>query len=208
MAAAHTVVDKFRQLRSQKPIGHEKVLSISGIEIYSLHSSRYRGATWHDRDYTAVWLLAYRIHREGHWDDAYRYFALLHQNKRLLPDKDDYTRLLGDRTRRTLPDAIFQITSLVEFAKAEPGKELTVILGDGTRVALVVEVDVPPGDEPNWYHAAIVYITFSPARGMLKGTIPTLVAAALPDAEWKEWEFADRLPHRQLGVDEVAWVHS
>jgi hypothetical protein len=155
-----------------------------------------------------VWLLAARIHREGHVSDAYFYFAYVHQAGRLLPATDDYAQLFEDRTRRTLPDAIFQIKSVIELARSEPGVEHTVILGDGTRAAIVVEADTALTDTADWYDQAIVYISFSPARGMLKGTIPTLVAALLPQAVWEEWEFADRLPHRVLGNDEVAWVRS
>jgi len=205
LAGRHAVVDKFRSMRSQSPVGAERIVALTGIEAFSLHTSRYRAATWHDRQFAAVWLLAHRIHREGHASDAYPYFVSLHANDRLLPLGHDYDRLYEARARRLLPDAIYQIRSAVEGARAEPNREISVMLNDGTQVIALVEADPPLPEGQEWYKAAIIYISFSPAKEMQPGWLPSLVGGALPDVSWDEWELAHAFPHRPLRGDEVAF---
>jgi hypothetical protein len=98
LVSQHALIEAFRDQRSQLPIGAEYLRDLtSSIQAYTLHSTRWRGVTWHDREEAVVWLLAGRFHTSGHSDDAYPYFRKLDADDKLLPIRQDYGLL--DRER-------------------------------------------------------------------------------------------------------------
>jgi len=217
LAERHPIVRKFASLRSQSTIGQERIQSLAPHgSIWSIHSSRYRGATWHDEPNRVVWLLAHGIHRAGDRSDAYNYFVTLAEAQRLFPDDDDYHALARYRTAQELPIFLLQAQSLLEIARTEPGFEKTTLLSEGTILTIwvdAVDVDDVGGLED-------VYISVTPGS-MNKTWFPALLAALLeplvpPDVEPKfdMWEdiqdFPSGLghPHRITDANEIAFLYS
>ncbi len=58
---AHRVIADFVKKRGAHPIGNETINALlPKLVAYSLHSGRYRAATWHHEAAGIVWLLAAR----------------------------------------------------------------------------------------------------------------------------------------------------
>ena len=205
LAAAHPMVEKFRAVRSQLPVGQERIQSIGSIPVYSLHSGRDRGATLHDRWNSAVWLLASRIHRAGDASDAYLYFEQLHDSDRLLPVHEDYDRLFTERDRRIVASIVYQLRSLRVEARRKPEAEVSTVLADGTRVSAWVIVAHPEPAEggPSIQEAWLVL----QEQNLRVGWLDIIRSAFLPEEPPSSWEWTRELPWRKLASDEIAFRH-
>jgi hypothetical protein len=206
LAAEHPIVEKFRHLRSQSPIGQERVQALSGQEFFTLHAGRLRGATWHDRIRNAVWLVGVAVHRENSFDDAYKHFARLHRRDALLPDETDIDRLFEARNRQILPDALFQVESLLQLAKTSVSEEHTLILRDGTQVSIVVEADEALTERSDWHLEAIIYVGVIPSVTMASSDLlQAMFATLVPTVTWEAWEYNNALPKRPARPGELVW---
>lgn len=124
------LVRKFVAMRSQDPRGTEKVQPLtSDAEVYSLHSGRWRGATWHDREHHTVWLLAGRFHESGKRDDAYPHFKGLDEGGRLFPTEDDYSLLLETQAETFVDDVMDKAPRILEAARRQSPAEIEAIVG-------------------------------------------------------------------------------
>jgi hypothetical protein len=83
--------------------------------------SSERGATWVDED-GVVGLCAVRRREEGSDDDAFEWFAELHQDGRLLPTEDDRLRDQSEEALRSfgrLKEALFDLAPAVFEARCD-----------------------------------------------------------------------------------------
>jgi hypothetical protein len=137
----HELVQKFVSMRSQDPEGVEKVQPLQkASEVYTLHAGRWRGATWHDLNNNAVWLLAGRLHRSGAPDDAYPYFKDLDADGRLLPTEHDYELLFLAQARSFADDVIDRLPAVVDEARRRSPAEVEAIVGTiPISIAVVIE---------------------------------------------------------------------
>ncbi len=113
---------ELRRIAPMSPTGQKRILAIDHPLVFRLRVSSERGATWIDED-GVVWLCAVRRREEGSDDDAFEWFAGLHQDGRLLPTDEDRLRDRAEealRSFRRLRGALFE---LVDVARYEPGTE-------------------------------------------------------------------------------------
>jgi len=75
-------IAELRRIAATSPTGQKRILAIDHPLVYRLRVSSERGATWVDED-GVVWLCAVRRREEGSDDDAFAWFAELHQDGRL-----------------------------------------------------------------------------------------------------------------------------
>ena len=138
---SNELVRKFVSMRSQDPKGTEKVQPLENAsEVYTLHATEWRGATWHDRDHDVVWLLAGRLHRSGKPDDAYPHFKALDADDRLLPTVKDYELLFAIQARSFVDDVMEKAPAILEEARRRAPAELEAVVGVvPISVAVVVE---------------------------------------------------------------------
>lgn len=147
------LVRKFVSMRSQDPKGVEKVQPLQNAsEVYTLHATDWRGATWHDRDHDTVWLLAGRLHRSGRADDAYPHFKGLDAGRRLLPTVEDYEILLAIQARSFVDDVMEKSPTILEDARRQSPAEVQAVVGT---VPISVAVVVEDGIE--FVYLAIMY---------------------------------------------------
>lgn len=124
------LVRKFVSMRSQDPKGTEKVQPLENAsEVYTLHATEWRGATWHDRNHDAVWLLAGRFHRSGKPEDSYPHFKALDADRRLLPTEDDYALLLAIQAETFVSDVMEKASGIVEEARRRSPAEVRAVVG-------------------------------------------------------------------------------
>lgn len=142
LAGRHQVVTDFVRKRADTPIGTEppiRSLLRKKVPAYSLHSGRYRAATWHHEKAGIVWLLAVRWHEQGSLDDSYRYFESPVDAGRLLPTREDVARVVEGR-RLTFERALIEQVPAIRAAALErTGEVYEAILGRRLCVRVVYE---------------------------------------------------------------------
>ena len=121
-------IDELRRIAAESPTGQKRILSIAHPLVYRLRLSSERGATWLDED-GVVWLCAVRRREEGSDDDAFRWFAELHESGRLLPTDDDRLRDKAEDALRLFGRLRGDLFALVDGARAESGVEHEADLG-------------------------------------------------------------------------------
>jgi len=199
------VIEDFVERRSQRPIGSEAVQALlPGLVAFSLHSGRYRGATWYDQYGGAVWLLAVELHREGSRHDAYPYFERLHQAKRLLPTRGDVERMVRGRSPTFKQIVLEDLPRLRWTALAEPNTVHETILGGRIPVRAIFE----NGD------AGLLFLAITPR--LLPGSVRLpvtwlvdILAAFFPDTPPEEIGYIPDLAGRPLREGEfcaAAWI--
>lgn len=204
VAERHKGVAKFLQMRSQKPDGLEVVKGFPGpMAIWSLHAGRDRGLTAHDREYGVVWLLAFGIHRSGERSDLYKYAEILHDAGRLMPEKEDYERLLRRRNAKIVPAMLSRLAALQAQARAELGQTQTVRLPFGVVVSLRIEQETQhsgllPGLETKW----LAIETDRLQRGWLPIIQGALIAHAVPPV----WQYTQEFPLRAPDLRELRFT--
>jgi hypothetical protein len=112
-------IAELRRIAPQSPMGQKRILSIAHPLVYRLRVSSERGATWVDED-GFVWLCAVRRREDGSDDDAFEWFAELHQDGRLLPTEDDRLRDQAEEALRSfgrLKEALFDLAPAVFEAR-------------------------------------------------------------------------------------------
>lgn len=115
-------IAELHRVAATSPTGQKRILAIDHPLVYRLRMSSERGATWLDED-GVVWLCAVRRREEGSDDDAFTWFAELHQDGRLLPTDEDRLRDQAEealRSFRRLSRALFE---LIDVARDEPAIE-------------------------------------------------------------------------------------
>lgn len=137
----HQVIDAFIKKRTESPVGVETIQSLARKKVtaYSLHSGRYRAATWHHEMPGIVWLLAAHWHEEGSRDDAYPYFESLLDAGLLLPTRQDVERVVDSRRLSFERALIEQVSDLRHEAMSEPGVIREVVIGGRIRIRVVYE---------------------------------------------------------------------
>jgi hypothetical protein len=205
LTARHPIVKKFAQVRSERPIGSEKIKSvITRADVYSLHLDRYRAATWYDRASEVVWLLGYGIHKAGDRADAYRRFAALDRQARLFPDADDYEAFIEERDARQVRVVLAQVGALVARARVEEGTSQSTMLSNGVRITVRVDLLRDDGDDVaivEELHLAVA------VRNLEVGWLDVLRAAALPEYRAATWEFTKGFPDRGPATNELRFRH-
>jgi hypothetical protein len=87
------MMDEARRVAPDSPTGQKRILAIRHPLVYRVRISRRRGATWLDEEQDILWLLAVEDREEDSDDDAFAYFARLHESGRLMPSDDDRIRI-------------------------------------------------------------------------------------------------------------------
>ncbi|MEX2457997.1 MAG: hypothetical protein WD770_03315 [Actinomycetota bacterium] len=135
----HEVVRKFVAMRSQEPIGFEKIQPLTTLsDVYSLHAGRWRGATWHDRTHGVVWLVGARLHRSGDSDDAYPTFKALDAANELGPTEEDYRSLFDSRAETFVDEVMRVVPPLLGAARQQSPREVSASVG-GIAIAVATE---------------------------------------------------------------------
>jgi hypothetical protein len=109
-----------------------------------LRHGRWRGATWLETEAGRFWVCAAAQREAGSQDDAYEYFAALHEAERLLPDGDDLLRDALERNARVIDAAVDEIRSVLAEASERRGHDAAVRFGGLVEARLHV---TPAGDE-------------------------------------------------------------
>ena len=198
---AHQVITDFVKRRGAHPIGTETIQALlPTLVAYSLHSGRYRAATWHHEGAGIVWLLAARWHEQGSVDDSYPYFERLLRNGQLLPTRADVQRVV-DQRRPTFARALFdEVPRIRQRAVEHPGRIQEGVIGGRVRVRVAFENGV----------SGILYVAIT--RRLFPGALPLpaewdiqLLAAFFPGVPLEDIEYIDEIAGHNLRPDEVAY---
>jgi hypothetical protein len=156
-ATEHPLLAAFFEKRRESPQGQETVEGLQAkIVAYSLHTGRWRGLTWHEREVGIVWLLAGRYHRSGERDDSYPHFRALSKDQ-LLPTEADYERVFEKEAGAFAETVLDDVNALRTEAVEHPGEIASGRIGNriATRVAYVdgtlqvaLGMQLFPGDDP------------------------------------------------------------
>jgi hypothetical protein len=194
LAARHPVVEAFCKLRSQHPIGNDRVESLaSDVEVYTVQSGETVGATWYQAEgEQTVWLLAVAPVGSNPRD----YFGALDADGELLPSEQDLAKVIADRLGAAAPAVLVELSLLFGTAQEADGAERAFSLSDGTNAKLMVSCEEGEVVE--------VVATFSERRPSL---VPHsfLLGAILPEVPEEGWQRLRRLPHRALEPGERAF---
>jgi hypothetical protein len=155
----HPFLEEVRRLAPTSPQGQKRILAIDHPLVYRTRVSDYRGATWADWERGIVWLCAARRRDEGSEDDAYRYFARLHEQGNLLPTDDDYLRHRAESVIRLQRSLTAELLGLIDQALATPETEYCQDLSDW----------LPVEGSPAQLHASYFVPTFQLLFGL---TVP------------------------------------
>lgn len=195
----HQVLADFVKKRMQSPIGSETIRSLQRKKLiaYSLHSGRYRAATWYHEKPGIVWLLGARWHEEGSPVDAYPYFEALLLAGRLLPTREDVERVVT-RRRLTFERALMeQVPAIRDVALQHPSEIHEAIVGGRIRVRVAYE----NGDTG--------ILTVAVGNRLIPGemSVPAewvvqLLAAFLPGVPLHDVEYIDEFGGAALREDE------
>lgn len=140
LADRHRVIADFIKKRGTHPIGVERIEALlPKLIAYSLHSGRYRAATWHQERAGIVWLLAAGWHEQGSEDDAYLHFERLLTDGRIQPTRADVERVVTSR-RLTFERALLEdIPNIRRRALSVPREVVETEIGRRVRVRVAYE---------------------------------------------------------------------
>jgi len=198
LSDAHQVIADFVKKRSVHPIGNETINALlPKLVAYSLHSGRYRAATWYHEAASIVWLLAARWHEQGRGDDAYPYFEQLLRDGRIQPMRVDVERVLNQR-RLTFERALLEdVPHLRQAAFTDAGRIQEGVIGGRVRVRVGFENG----------RAGILYVAVT--RRLIPGDLPLpgewliqVLAAFFPDVPLEDIEYIDEIAGYDLRSDE------
>jgi hypothetical protein len=117
---AEAVVRKFIADRAIAPEAAERIRGLTERPCYSLHSGRYRAATWFDQERDVVWLLGAGVHRADSPEDFYSVAGQRERSGQFYPTPADYAALeVAEQTDR-LRASVRQLRSLRQAALAAP----------------------------------------------------------------------------------------
>lgn len=200
LATRHQVIADFIKKRTESPIGTEppiRSLLRKKVPAYSLHSGRYRAATWHHEKAGVVWLLAARWHEQGSPDDSYPYFERLLDAGRLLPRREDVSQVVESR-RLTFERALLeQVPAIRGEALEQAGEVVDAIIGGRIRTRVVYE------------NGEIGILSVAIASRLLPGEMQVpgewvvqVLAAFFPGVPLAEIEYTDELASKPVRSDE------
>lgn len=200
LATRHRVIADFIKKRTDSPIGTEppiRSLLRKNVPAYSLHSGRYRAATWCHEKAGIVWLLAARWHEQGSPDDSYPYFERLLDAGRLLPTQEDVTQVVESR-RLTFERALIdQVPAIRGEALDRPGEVRDAIVGGRIRIRLVYE-----NGETGILSVAIANRLLPGEMHVPAEWVVQVLAAFFPSIPLAEIEYTDELAGRAVRSDE------
>lgn len=200
LAARHQVIADFIKKRSDSPIGTEppiRSLLPKKVSAYSLHSGRYRGATWYHEKAAIVWLLAARWHEQGSPEDSYPYFERLLDAGRLLPVREDVIRVVESR-RLTFERALIeQVPTVRSEALEQPGEVHDAVIGGRVRVRAVYE-----NGETGILSVAIANRLLPGMMQVPPEWLVQILAAFFPGVPLAEIEYTNELAGKAVRPDE------
>lgn len=191
----HPIVKAFLRERRSKFVGTRKVEPLtSGMEVWVLtQGQRHRGGTWHETRRKIVWLLAGGHHESGSPDDFFPYCKGLDQEGRLAPSKEDYKELLLEQDARFAAQILIEGPLLKKRAEKEGG-EIKAKIGGRFGIAVAIEI----ADD-----VRELSVAFDLRSVEVQEYIQAILAAL--DAGGR-WEYAERMPSRELEPHEVAYA--
>jgi len=198
---AHQVISDFVKKRGAHPIGSETINALlPTLVAYSLHSGRYRGATWHHEAAAIVWLLAARWHEQGSADDAYPYFERLLNDGRILPTREDVERVVNSR-RLTFERALrTEPPRLRQAARDDACAIQEGVIGGRIRVRVGFEQGDP----------SLLYVAIT--QRLLPGDLPLpaewliqVLAAFFPGVPLEDVDYVEEIVEQDLRPDEVGF---
>lgn len=200
LAELNSVVADFVARRAQRPIGAEVIQSLAPKLIaYSLHSRRYRGATWHQEDAGIVWLLAAHLHRADSAEDAYPYFARLQQAGRLLPTREDFRHVTRSRPRTFQQVLREDVPRVLRAAVLAPGTVREVVLGGKVRIRVMYQ------DGGTGLLSLAISTRLLPGTALLpKEWFAATLAAFFPHVNFEDIAYVREFADGPLQPDEVA----
>jgi hypothetical protein len=188
----HVLVGEARRLAPTVPRGQKRILSIEHPLVYRVRHGRWRGATWLESEEARFWLCAGARREEGSGEDAYEWFAALHQAQRLLPDADDRLRDALERNARIIDAARDSIDAALPEAFDRRSHDIAVSFAGLVDARLHV---VTSGEEV-WVAIATQAtdgrFVEERLRDVLFGLVLTAAEADLwePRADWPSGELA------------------
>ncbi len=120
---ARALVEKFISDRSTAPEAAVRIRSLVERSCFSLHSGRYRAATWYERDRDVIWLIAAGVHREGSREDFYSVAEARERAGQLYPTTADYVELAAEEQIDRLRSAVKQLQLLRQAVLEAPNQE-------------------------------------------------------------------------------------
>lgn len=155
---------------------------------------RDRGGTWFEAKRDIVWLLAAGHHESGSPDDFFPYCRKLDKAGRLAPSKSDYKSLFEDQDARFAARILIEAPLLRKEAEQADG-EVSGTIGGRFGVAVAIEV----ADDLR---------EMTVAFDLRSVGVQTYIVAILGALEaGADWEYADRMPGRDLRHYETAFRH-
>ncbi len=199
--AAPQVLADFVKKRGAHPIGSETINALlPTLVAYSLHSGRYRAATWHHEPAAIVWLLAVGWHEAGSADDAYPYFARLLRDKRLLPTREDVERVVSRRQVTFERSLLTEVPRLRQAARDDAGAIQEGVIGGRIRVRVGFERGDP----------GLLYVAIT--QRLLPGDLPLpaewliqVLAAFFSGVPLEDVDYVDEIVGRDLRADEAGF---
>jgi hypothetical protein len=191
-------------VRSQAPEAGDLINDLTERPCYSLHSGRYRAATWYDAEHDVVWLLAAGLHRSGERDDFYAVAVSHEQAGRLYPTSKDYEDYADDLRRDRLRQEALALRALRDDVLSTPGtgaRSFTSIEG------LYAEIWAEVVEE---LALVVVRLRLMRLSGQWLGEneLAILVAGSLgpharprPDGDWRFRGFEEYFPLPESGMD-------
>jgi hypothetical protein len=189
----HPLMDEARRITPTSPQGQKRVLSIERPLVYRIRHSRWRGATWVEKDAARVWLCAGAYREDGSNDDAYEVFAALHEAGRLLPNDDDRLRDELERNARILDDTAASIGRVLAEAFEHRGSDVSACFGE----LIDTRLHVTAAGEEVWVAIAT---QATDGRFVEERLRAALFALVLEAAEATLWE-----PRADWPLGELEW---
>lgn len=186
--AEHPLMTELRRIAPTSPRGQKRILAINHPLVFRIRASDFRGATWADAERLVVWLCAGRRREEGSEDDAFKWFAQLHEAGHLVPGEADFLRDRAEATTRLQRGLRAAIADLFDAARANTGTELGADLGGWIPARMLVLEE--PSVQEIWCALAIQGVDglFVPPvlRDLLFAALEDYVAPAVFEvrADW------------------------
>ncbi len=201
LAGEHQVIADFVKKRAEQPVGIETIRGLlPKLVAYSLHSGRYRAATWHHVAAGIVWLLAAHWHEAGSADDSYPYFERLLHSGRLLPTRPDVERVVDQRLPTFARALLQDVPRIRRLALDHPGALQEAVIGGRVRVRVAFENGT----------SGLLYVAVT--RRLLPGRLPLpvewdvqLLAAFFLGTNLEEIDYANEIAGHHTRAGEVCY---
>lgn len=201
----HPLVRAFVERRGQRPTGQESFrcgTEVTGLPLFTLHSGKDRGATWHqesvppgvtsDYELGIVWLLGIRSEHD--------YDALCRLGESLRPSRADAQAFIDDQALTFARALVEEVPALLVRAEQNKGEIVEAVIAGRIRVRLHRD----PDDDAPLLTVAISSNPLPATAQLAKNWLARLLSAFFPD-DFADLSFADDIGGQPLDGDESAY---